>query len=419
MADGWRLAVMTTCLVVVSALAATACGPAAKQPCPTKYGPGQIGLCIDDLKTAVTKDQEVSVQATITSVSSTALTGKAWWVIAPVGPGQPWERAVFQSEASDLDYSLHYHISLKWDSTVSLRSDFYELALIVHRVNADGSETHADSRQVGPIHLGNAPATQPWLIHHVERTGPVVVSSVSGPQSERGGVSGFSRTVTVANQGQRSRQFAARLEARTLPPGWEDKWWLGKTLYATTPVTSTVASGQTQTVRIDAMAPADLTAAFPDAQFWLLVTSEGQVTDQGLVGGSETFRSPGASKLLRRSPAGSVEVAGIGNPGQWSHGTRANVTVTVKNLTASPQVVSAFWYLAKPHDLQPWTHAAVGGVPIIVTLGPWASQAVVVTADQGAPAGEWELSAWVHNQQSPGALVHSDGLWLAQPITVT
>jgi hypothetical protein len=123
--------------------------------------------------------------------------------------------------------------------------------------------------------------------------------------------------------------------------------------------------------------------------------SEGRVTDEGLLGGSETLRSAASKLLFRRSPAGPIGLAGISNPPQWNHTTRSSVIVTVSNLTDRPQAARVFWYLARSHDQQPWTDAVVEGTPITLTLGPWASTAVVVEADQITPAGRWDLSAWV------------------------
>jgi hypothetical protein len=406
-------------LFVVAALGGTACGPASKQSCPTDYGPGRVGLCIDEMSTTVTSDREVAVHATITSVLSSAIAGRVWWVIAPIGPGAPWERAVYQSPTTILDYTQHYHISLTWNSPVTLPSDFYELALVVHRVNDDGSETHADYRNVGPIHMGSGPGTQPWLIHHYERAGPVIVTSASGPQSDGGRVNPLSRSVTVTNQGTTFRGFSVRLEARTLPAGWEDRWWLGKTLYTTASVSSIVDAGRSKTVQIDELAPPGLMAAYPNAQFWLTVLSEGRTTDEGLLGGSETFRSAGSKLLFRRSPSGPIELAGISGPPQWTNTTRSSVNVTVRNLTDRPQSAKVFWYLARSHDLQPWTDAVVEGTPIVVSLGPWATTAVVVESDQTAPSGRWDLSAWVHYRTVSGDYAHSDGVFLAQPVSVS
>jgi hypothetical protein len=44
---------------------------------------------------------------------------------------------------------------------------------------------------------------------------------------------------------------------------------------------------------------------------------------------------------------------------------------------------------------------------------------VVVEADQTAPAGRWDLSAWVHYRTAFGDYTHSDGVFLAQPVSVS
>jgi len=418
MADRCRLAAIMTCLVALSSLAGTACTQAAKQPCPTNSGPSRVGLCIDTVTWTVTGDQELAVHATIASASGVPLAGRVWWVLAPLGPGQPWERGVFLSRIENKKYSPHENVSLNWDSALALPAGLYDLALIVHRVNADGSETHADSRDVGPLRIGRAPDKQPLLIRHLERPGPAVVTSVSGPQSDQSGINPLSRTITIRNQGTSNHPFSARLEARTLPPGLEDRWWLGVALYTTKSVAGSVLPDQSQTVLINGSAPSGLLAAFPNAQFWVVVTAE-SASDEVLLGGPDTLLSAAPSGYLRRAqPAGPIELAGIADTSQWDRTARHRVTVTVRNLTGNAQVVKVFWYLAKPDDQQPWTDAAAGSVPFETTVGPWATEAVALDAYRPAPAGQWALSAWVHYREGPGAFVHSDGLWLAQPVTV-
>src|SRR6202035_3315066 len=141
--------------------------------------------------------------------------------------------------------------------------------------------------------------------------------------------------------------------------------------------------------------------------------------DEVLLGGPEALLNAGLSGLIRRGQvAGPIELAGIADPGTWDHTSHHRVTLTLSNLTGSPQALKAFWYLAKPNDRQPWMDAAAGSAPFQTTLGPWATKSVVLEAYRPAPVGHWWLSAWVQNQQGSGAFIHSDALWLAQPVRV-
>jgi hypothetical protein len=420
MANRGRSAALIMCLIVASSLAGAACAPPFNQPCATNPHRSEAGLCIDRMTASETGSRDIAVRATIGSVLGTVEAGKVWWVLAPLGPGNPWDRAIFRSRVDKRQYSPNQSVSLALDSSVAVPSAFYDLALIVHRVNANGSETHADETTLPPIYI-EAPPIQPWLIRHEPATGPVVVVSVSGRQPDRGGVHPLSRAVAIANQGTTSQNFSAWLEARTSLTGWEGRWWLGQaTLYVTKPVTGRVLGGHSETIQIDASAPADLLASFPDSQYWLVVTTGEKVSDQILVDGLDVLPSAGPTRLSRPDPPrGPVELAAISDPNNWNNTTTPKVTLTLSNLTGSPQAVQAFWYLAAPHDQRPWADAKVYSARVQITLGPWATEAVVVGADRPAPAGQGQISAWVHYRTTSGGYAHSDGLWLAQPITVT
>jgi hypothetical protein len=408
------------CLVVGSSLAGAACAPAPFEACPSNPHRKEAGLCIDKISVAVTGDRDIAVRATIGSVLGTTRTGKVWWVLAPLGPGRPWDRAIFRSRVDKRQYSPSQSVPLNLDSGVAVASAFYDIALIVHRINPDGTETHVDSSTLPPIHI-EAPPTHPWLVRHEPTSGPMVINSVAGTESDQGSLYPVSRIVTVANQGTTSQNFSAWLETRTYLTGWEDRWWLGQaTLYTTKPVTGTVLGGRTQTVQINASAPPDLLVSFPNVQYWLVVTTGERVSDQVLIAGLDAVASNGAARLARPDPPrGPVELTDITDGDKWNHTTTHKVTLAVSNLTGSPQSVQAFWYLSAPYDQRPWADPKLRSVRVQITLGPWATKEVVVSADRSAPTGEGQISAWVHYRMTSGGYSHSDGVILAQPVTVS
>jgi len=93
--------------------------------------------------------------------------------------------------------------------------------------------------------------------------------------------------------------------------------------------------------------------------------------------------------------------------------------MTFVNLTGRSHEMKASWYLAKGSEARPWLDAVAAGVSTRITLGPWTSATVSVTAYADAPIGSWQLSAWIHLNEQPGRLVQSDVLWVSEAITVT
>ena len=117
-------------------------------------------------------------------------------------------------------------------------------------------------------------------------------------------------------------------------------------------------------------------------------------------------------------PTGPLELSGISDPSPWNHSTRQTINVTVTNLTGNRQVARVSWYLASENSTQPWVGFTARGLPVQVTLEPWATRVVTVRAVSVASAGHWELSAFAHYQVSPGTFSQADALWLAATLTV-
>jgi len=83
----------------------------------------------------------VTVAALITNASRVELRGLAWWVIAPRGTGTVWDRAIFESRVDHVDLGQSGIVKLTWDASFALPTGFYDLALAIHRLNVDGSQT--------------------------------------------------------------------------------------------------------------------------------------------------------------------------------------------------------------------------------------------------------------------------------------
>jgi hypothetical protein len=413
-----RFAVAIT-LILLTPVAGGACADKPARACPQNTSAESVGLCIEDVTATVITDNTVSLHAWISNTLSRGLKGKVWWVLAPLGPGQPWDRAIFLSRVDERDYTPGATVRLAWTTTVALPGAFYDLAVVAHRINVDSSETHSDAQFVAPLHFG-APLTHPWLIRRNEGQGPAVIISASDPQPGSGGPNPLSRTVTMTNLSSTGTAVSVRIEERALLAGWEDRWWAGPTLYSTSPSTTNVAAGSTVTLRLDSVAPRSLLASFPTAQVWLVATVGAAIADQTLLGGLDTFQRRSSIRLTRRGPpSGPVELTGIGDTATWNHAVPNRVALSVSNLTGTNQAVEGWWYLAVPGDLHPWLDPSAIGVLARFTLGPWASTSVAVGAYKIPTAGQWELSAWIHYEESTGAFTQTDALLLAEPVTVS
>lgn len=423
MAPRWgahRLGVTTmACLIMLSPLAATSCGGTTSTPCTADPNTGQRDICIADVTYTSVNARTIALQVRLARGPGLVEKAKVWWVVSPLGSGAPWDRAIFTSRVDERVYAANTTVLLTWDTNVALPSALYDLAVLVHLANPDGSETHVDDRVIGPIRIG-APATEPWLVRAQEGSGPAVIASASEPLSSTNGPNLFSRNVQVANQGYAAVDFSVHMEARALLVGWEDTWWAGPTLFSTSPVLSSLQAGGSKTVRLDTTAPASLLTSFPTAQLWVVVTVGGVTADEALLGGPDTFRLQRAASLSRHElPTGPIELTGIAAPGPWVHATAGAVALTLSNLTGSSQVLQAWWYLAATSDQHPWTDASTGGQTAQVTLGPWATTTIAMRSYKLATAGRWELSAWVHYEQSSGTFAQTDALWLTQQVAVT
>ena len=202
---GRRLAVVLSLLALFS-VTASASQKGETPSCGLNRDSSHVGLCIHDLATSIAADGDITLHTRISNVSGTAIEGKTWWVLAPLGAGQPWDRAIYLSRVDLRQYPKGAYGPVNWDATVAVPSGFYDLAVVVHRVNADGSETHADARFVGPIYLA-APRVTPWLIRRQQGPGPAVVIFASQSQADGTLRNPFSRVVTIENQGNATKRW--------------------------------------------------------------------------------------------------------------------------------------------------------------------------------------------------------------------
>ena len=403
-------------LGILSALMLSSCFTSSSPSCSS-----EIGLCFGGIGITVDRGSRVTVAALITNASRVELRGLAWWVIAPRGTGTVWDRAIFESRVDHVDLGQSGNVKLTWDASFALPTGFYDLALAIHRLNVDGSQTPSDARYADPIFV-SAPVSMPWLIRRQQATGDVEVTNVSTLTQQGHDLTG-PRTllVTVSNSGLLGANVAIQLVERTTFSGWENRWWLGEDLYATAPIQRTLAPFSSEIAAVRVQVPAILITTFRARQQWVRLTSpDSSFVDQVLLGAGETFSTQPSKGLLRRGgPSGPIEISAIGDPGHWRHTAKHNIFMTFVNLTGRSHEMKASWYLAKGSEARPWLDAVAAGVSTRITLGPWTSATVSVTAYADAPIGSWQLSAWIHLNEQPGRLVQSDVLWVSEAITVT
>ena len=117
-------------------------------------------------------------------------------------------------------------------------------------------------------------------------------------------------------------------------------------------------------------------------------------------------------------PAGPVAVDAISRPARWADGDP--VTVTLRNLSASPQDMRAWWVLGKVGDPQPFNDpvATLTPAPELV-LGP--GEVRQLPLDNATPVmpGTYALSIWVHVKDPTGTFDHSDGVFASKSMDVS
>jgi hypothetical protein len=398
------------CLGVVICLGLQSCeGLAAVEDCSSP-----MGLCVRSLH-ATTSKSEIQINAEVSNVAQSALRSKAWWVLAPLGVGAPWERSVFQSSIYSSLMLPRSTVPLVWSTDIALPSGFYDLALIVHRVNPDGTEVHSDARLLGPIYF-QAPSVTPWLIRRQGANGAIAVTSVSGTN----GPGSASRMIGLSNAGAASADVSVQLTYAAVATGWEDRWWLGDDLYSSTPKPVALPARGSVTVTVQDSPPTALLRSFPAAQVWVVVVQDNAIEDRALLGGPDTFLTLPTTLFMRKGlPSGPAEVYGVNQVGPWTRLAKRRVVIRIANLTATTERLRVLWYLAPLGDARPWSDAVVGGAPMIATVGPWATADLTVVAYSAAPRGSWELSVWAHYASTKGTFSQTDAVWVSQPVSIT
>jgi hypothetical protein len=368
------------------------------------------------MTTTTSSEQEIAVRVRLVNVSHNEAIGKAWWVLAPSGSTTPWDEAVFRSKVDQRLYLAGIGVDLGWNTSVALPNALYDLALIVHVVDASGIEKHADLRLEGPIRL-HGPVVGPWPIRRQESPGPASVLSVSDPQPGSAGPDPFSRIVTIENRASRQVPFSAHVEAKTVLAGWEDRWWDSTPLYSSQPVEGAISAAQISKVQITASVPTPPLNSFPRVQFWISVIVDGKISDEVLIGRSSTFDPEPHLFLRPAAPKGPAAITGLGTPSRWTHSGTQFITPQVTNLTGNIQVIQVWCDLAAPDNWQPWKDTALRGDLIQITLGPWATQSLAMRVSR-PPLGQWRLSIWMHYQVKPWTFEHSDVLFVSAPVAV-
>jgi hypothetical protein len=222
--------------------------------------------------------------------------------------------------------------------------------------------------------------------------------------------------VAIKDTSKRKLTFSARVQARALLTGWEDRWWDSVPIYSTEPTYGAVGPSQSETINVNAILPNPV-LMFPGLQIWLLVFVDGKPSDEALLGSERNFTKGSPAFMRPAAPTGAVALIGLDPTGNWRHSAAQTVTVSVGNLTGASQTVDVWFYLATINDPHPWTDGVLRSGPVRITLTPWTTQSVSLGVTR-PPLGNWGLSAFADYEQSAATFVHSDGIFLVQPVAV-
>jgi hypothetical protein len=123
-----------------------------------------------------------------------------------------------------------------------------------------------------------------------------------------------------------------------------------------------------------------------------------------------------------RPPVGPIGLQEVDVPVLWSGPTAPVALITVGDSSAIRHATRVWWILGRSGDTTPWNDPVIESSHVAVTVAAHGQATVSVPAANGTriPAdGTYVLTLWAHTVLPDGSDVHSDGVQLAAPITVS
>ena len=126
----------------------------------------------------------------------------------------------------------------------------------------------------------------------------------------------------------------------------------------------------------------------------------------------------GDALVRTHGPQGPVHIEQMSTTLIWPSTGSAAVSMELSNTSGSPQVIQAWWLLAKVGTKQVWINPVVHSLTVNETIPAHATRTIkVMSLAQSVRMGTYGLSGWVHYLEA-GSFRHSDGRSIGSAISV-
>jgi hypothetical protein len=372
-------------------------------------------LCIDTISASVGADgQTISVAIGVTSNSDNAERGKVWWVLSPPAEQPAWQHDIYHSAVYSFAVGPRGKGVVQWTEEVLIPDGFYDFSSWIHVKDASGQFVHSSGRAAAAVYLTTG-SNRPTLLRHSQPTGSVAIKGAMNKIQE-GSCPAVHSAVRLENASNDKQTvgFAWGLIPLT---GRFPRWWEGPAVLSGDRQELTLGSRERFDAEIDRVLPPNVQLEAGRYGMRIALDSNGAAEDMALVGQSWTSSGNKVSSDLRTfQPSGSVMIGALDAPKSAVQHQKFIASVELCNLTSQRQVAKVWWILGRVGDLTPWQHPVAMSQPLRVNLLPWGDATVAPTAFPVGANGRYALSAWVHVRAATGKFVHSDGLWLTEPV---
>ena len=344
----------------------------------------------------------VSVRLDVVDYERASRHVRLWFLLSKPGSSAPWERSVYHSETREVTLSAP-SMSLEWSEDASVPSGVFEVWVVMHKLQNDGTWQHAAAIQVA----SSVRLLSPFS--NVVRAAPPAASGSIDSVSVGAGFSSVSVQV--------SSSLAGLLLLADAVPSL-DSWQ--RAPFAPFESLRVFPGTRTYSVALPDALPAGVhrlrsRLVALDDPLAGFSAQDVPVVDEVVSSATFAIEQPVAYRRLS-SPFGPVMVSAAR---KVVSGAPAALEVTVSNLLDVSVMARVQWHLGPVGGAEPWKHSVVSTESQVFVLGPHEVRSLVLESLSALPSGTWEASAWAHYFVPASSVpVHSDALFVRDLFSV-